>query len=253
MRKSIFEKLKERKINYLEEIIKIRDIVTEIGKEYKFNNMYKESKLSYLGATINDAYASIMGIESFNADKTNNTLSYLGNIDITLDKFLDIIEFTKNVFLCYGDTTKLTVQLNSLIENIILVMGYTFKLNSDNDYILILKNPSAEAVALTVDVKISDKIYSYLSLRKGDIDRKREVLKSMSDDIELIRNENRDDKFISKVGRVMQCVRHPKEDKIKTDAYFFKNEEESMDELFNMFISVLSIYKAKNTIKKWNI
>ena len=251
-RKSLFEKMKERKISYVEEIIKIRDIVTESDKKYRFNDMYKESKLNYLGANLSDAYALLIGIEYFNNSKINNPISYLDDNDITLDQFLDIIEFTKNVLL-YKNNNGLTHQLNSLIENIISVIGYTFKLNSDNDYILILKNPSAETVALTVDVKISDKIYSYLSLRKGDIDRKREVLKSMSDDIELIRNENRDDKFISKVGRVMQCVRHPKEDKIKTEAYFFKNEEESMDELFNMFISVLSIYKAKNTIKKWNI
>lgn len=155
--------------------------------------------------------------------------------------------------MLYKNNNGLTHQLNSLIENIILVMGYTFKLNSDNDYILILKNPSAEAVALTVDLKISDKIYSYLSLRKGDIDRKREVLKSMSDDIELIRNEERDDKFIGKVGRVMQCVRHPKEEKIRTEGYFFENEEESMDELFNMFIGVLSIKEAKQKIKEWKI
>ena len=51
----------------------------------------------------------------------------------------------------------------------------------------------------------------------------------------------------------MQCVSHPKEDKIKTDEYFFINEEESMDELFNMFICVLGIVSAKQTIKKWNI
>ena len=250
-RKSLFEKMKDRKINYIEEIIKIRDIVTEFDKKHQFNDMYKESKLNYLGADLNDAYAKLIGIEYFSNSSFNNPLSYLKNEDISLDQFLDIIEFTKNVLLCNNNGP--TYQLNSLIENIISIMGYVFKLNSDNDYILILKNPSAEAVALTVDVKISDKIYSYLSLRKGDIGRKREVLKTMSDDIELIRNKNRNDKFIDKVGRVMQCVRHPKEDKIKTDEYFFKNEEESMDELFNMFISVLSIDKAKNTIKKWNI
>ena len=251
-RKSLFEKMKERKINYIEEIIKIRDIVTEFDKKHQFNDMYKESKLNYLGANLNDAYALLIGIEYFSDSYYNNPLSYLKNGDITLDQFLDIIEFTKNVLL-YKNNNGLTHQLNSLIENIISVIGYTFKLNSDNDYILILKNPSAEAVALTVDVKISDKIYSYLSLRKGDIDRKREVLKSMSDDIELIRNEDRDDKFIGKVGRVMQCVRHPKEEKIRTDGYFFENEEESMDELFNMFIGVLSIKEAKQKIKEWKI
>jgi len=251
-RKSLFEKMKERKISYIEEIIKIRDIVTESDKKYIFNDMYKESKLNYLGANLSDAYALLIGIEYFNNSKINNPISYLDDNDITLDQFLDIIEFTKNVLL-RKNISGLNSQLNSLIENINLVMGYTFKLNSDDDYIIILKNPSAEAVALLVDVKISDKIYSYLSLRKGDISRKREVLKTLSDDIELIRNKNRDDKFIDKVGRVMQCVRHPKEDKIRTDEYFFINEEESMDELFNMFICVLGIVSAKRTIKKWNI
>lgn len=71
-RKSLFEKMKERKISYIEEIIKIRDIVTESDKKYKFNDMYKESKLNYLGANLSDAYALLIGIEYFNNSKINN-------------------------------------------------------------------------------------------------------------------------------------------------------------------------------------
>lgn len=75
-RKSLFEKMKERKINYIEEIIKIRDIVTEFDKKHQFNDMYKESKLNYLGANLNDAYAFLIGIEYFSNSNYNNPLSY---------------------------------------------------------------------------------------------------------------------------------------------------------------------------------
>lgn len=252
-RKSLFEKMKERKIVYIDEIIKIKNIISYFPTEFEFKKIYKMSKLNYLGADMYEAYASIIEIDSFDNIESKNYLSHMKAGDITLDKFLDVIEFTKNVFIANVGNVSLVKQLDNLLENIISVIGYTFKLNSDGDYILILKNPIAEAVSLVVNEDVRDKIYSYLSLRNGDIDGKRVVLKSMSDDIELLREKYRGDNFIEKVGRVMQCVSHPKAKKIETDSYFFKNEEKSMDELFNMFICVLSSVKVKEAMEKWNI
>ena len=252
-RKSLFEKMKERKIVYIDEIIKIKNIISYFPTEFEFKKIYKMSKLNYLGADMYEAYASIIEIDSFDNIESEYYLSHMKAGDITLDKFLDVIEFTKNVFIANVGNVRLVKQLDNLLENIISVIGYTFKLNSDDDYILILKNPIAEAVSLVVNEDVRDKIYSYLSLRNGDKDGKRVVLKSMSDNIELLREKYRGDNFIEKVGRVMQCVRHPKAKKIETDSYFFKNEEKSMDELFNMFICVLSSVKVKEAMEKWNI
>ena len=110
-----------------------------------------------------EAYASIIEIDSFDNIESKNYLSHMKAGDITLDKFLDVIEFTKNVFIANVGNVSLVKQLDDLLENIISVIGYTFKLNSDGDYILILKNPIAEAVSLVVNEDVRDKIYSYLS------------------------------------------------------------------------------------------
>lgn len=138
-----------------------------------------------------------------------------------------------------------------MIEMCISKTGHAFTTDAEGRYVLYLKNPEAEAVATMVEKSIATKIYDYLMIRKGNIKDKRETLKSLSDDIEVLCKKYKDDNVVSKVSQIMQCIRHPKEKMQPKYPFFFENEEEWMDKLFEMFMYVLSIPKTKKYIDEF--
>lgn len=246
MRESIFEKYRKSELDCNAEFKKIRDLIKE--NEYIFNERYKKSKLSYLAVDIFGALQVIVGepVEArgyFDSDP-------LDNIDISIDIFLDILEFLKNAIPCknYSDCA---YQMFCVIDMCLLKLGYTCKLDDEGRLVLYLKNPEAEAIATMVEKSTATKIYDYLVIRRDNVEAKRTALKSLSDDIEVLCTKYKDDNVVSKVSQIMQCVRHTKKKMQPKYPFFFEKEEEWMDKLFEMFMYVLSIPKTKKYIEEF--
>lgn len=262
MRKSLFEKIKERKICFLEEVLKIQDLIKSdyyfkeyISKEFQYSN-YRFAFSCY-----EDARDYIINTHS---DSFHNALSYYnaGQYDsnynkwkIKLDDFLDYIEFYRT--LCMDRVNELcnTIALRQLIDILNFdakILGYSLLFDTkDKVYRVMLKNPAAESVALTVKEKTRDKIYSYLTIRKGKVSEKRECLKSLADDVELLCDKY-DVKDFNKVKEFIQCIRHTKDDKNlqKKFPFYYKNEEKWLDNSFKMMIGTLAYKDVKDIVKE---
>ena len=260
MRKSLFEKVKEEKINYLEEILKIQRLINNdyklldhIDTEFRFSS-FRISFPSY-----EEALDYIIDMES---NEFQNALNfYKSNLyntkdnkwKIKLDVFLDYIEFYKT--LCGTESDLSFLSLNHL-EDILNFdaerLGYSFLFDKQNKvYKVMLKNPEAESVALTVKENTREKIYSYLTIRKGKVSEKRECLKSLADDVELLCDKY-DVKDFNKVKEFIQCIRHTKDDKNlqKKFPFYYKNEEKWLDNSFKMMIGTLAYKDVKDIVKE---
>ena len=175
MRKNLFEKIKEEKINFFEEILKIHDLVSDdyYLKEY-LPEEFQLSNYRFAFSCYDDALNFIV---DFSSDSFRNSMEYYrsGQYDskynrwkIKLDVFLDYLEFYRT--LCMNQVNKLqhTVALKQLIDMLNFDanrIGYYLMFDKkDKVYKAMLKNPEAETVALNVKSSIRDKIYNYLMI-----------------------------------------------------------------------------------------
>lgn len=262
MRKSLFEKIKEEKINYLEEILATQSLINNdyYFKEY-ISQEFQCSNYRFAFPCYDDARNYIIDFESF---QFQNALTYYQNNQynskynkwkIKLDVFLDYIEFYRT--LCIDNTKKLhnTIALTQLIDMLNFdaeKLGYALIFDEkDKVYKAMLKNPEAEAVALSVKKSTREKIYDYLIIRKGKVSEKRECLKSLADDVELLCDKY-DVKDFNKVKEFIQCIRHTKDDKNlqKKFPFYYKNEEKWLDNSFKMMIGTLAYKDVKDIVKE---
>lgn len=111
-----------------------------------------------------------------------------------------------------------------------------------------IKNPEAEATALQVKESIRNKIYRYLVIRNGRVDEKRECIKSLADDVELICKKYSNITEYDKLKQFIQCSRHTKDDPKKEFPFYYQDEKKWLDNTFDMIIGILSFTKTKNIV-----
>ena len=53
-----------------------------------------------------------------------------------------------------------------------------------------------------------------------------------------------------KLGQFVQCVRHTKDNPVAEFPFYYKDEEEWLDKIFEMIIGILSFSKTKTIVKE---
>lgn len=202
--------------------------------------MYKLFENDYEYDTYGDNLDELIG----------NTLRLKSNL--TLNCFLNYLEFFATLFLHndhnYDTNAK---QIHLIILNDCERLGYKF-IKDGNTVKTMLKNPEAEAVAIKAKETIRGKIYKYLMLRPGAIEEKRNCIKSLADDVEVICKKYSNINEYDKLKQFIQCTRHTKDEPKKEFPFYYENEEEWLDKTFDMIIGVLSFTKTKEIVKEIN-
>lgn len=270
-RLSLYEKFKLEKISYVSEIEKIYKIYTKShNAKFFFSIALKKSSFNYKFMDFESSMAEILEINinplllkrkknSFTI--IENGLSNIINIcheynkDLTLDSFLDFLEYIKTLE-SFGPKKYYDVnveQIIGIVNNSCKKLGYEFKyIENEHYFYVMLKNSNAEAVSTFVEESTRNNIYSYLICRKGDLNNKRMVLKVLVDDAETLFLKLKDVKYIKKVKEFIQCIRHTKDlnnNKIKFP-FYFENEEEWLDKSFEMIIGVFAYNKLYDNAKE---
>lgn len=113
-----------------------------------------------------------------------------------------------------------------------------------------LKNPEAEAVSTQVNEDIRSKIYKYLMIRTGCVEEKRNCIKALADDVEIICKKYSTIAEYDKLKQFIQCTRHTKDALKKEFPFYYINEEKWLDKTFDMIIGILSFTKTKEIVSE---
>ena len=255
MRKSLFERIKEDKIAYFDEIVKIHNLIQHdyyleeyIPQEFHYTN-YRFKFCNY-----NEALKYILNLDLQRECATFHNEEYCNKKKIGINSFLDCLEFFRTLCLNKIGELQHTECLKQLIEILEFdssKIGYSLIYDKTAKvYKARLKNPEAEAVALTVKETTRNKIYNYLTLRNGKVADKRECIKSLADDVELICKKYSNIAEYDKLKQFIQCTRHTKDEPKKEFPFYYKNEEKWLDKTFEMIIGILSFTKTKEIVKE---
>lgn len=259
MRESLFEQLKNRELSFVEELKKITILLQE---------GFTDAHLFYSGAFKNSPYnvffvdfdRAMFDIFENKSGRYPNGCDGVGDLidstirigdDLTLDSFLNYLEFFRSLFeygvshRCDSNAKQIFLIVNNDCERI----GYAFVREEDrNTYKTMLKHPVAESVATIVKESIKTKIYRYLMIRGGNIDGKRECIKSLADDVEITCKKYSNIDEYDKLKQFIQCTRHTKDKPKKEFPFYYEDEEQWLDKTFDMIIGVLSFTKTKEIV-----
>ncbi len=259
MRESLFEKLKKKDLSFVEEMEKISDLLGESSStRVAFANAFKRSPFNVSYKTFNEALLDIFESDKAFAtdfsDRTFRNFLYHASwngADLTLDCFLDYLEFFRTL-MSYIKSDNLDLNYGQ-IASIVLYdcekIGYVFKTEDNGKtYRTMLKNPLAESVSLKVNESTREKIDRYLMIRKGKAQEKRECIKSLADDVEIICKKYANITEYDKLKQFIQCTRHTKDEPKKEFPFYYESEEEWLDKTFEMIIGILSFTRTKEIV-----
>lgn len=259
MRESLFERLKKRKISYLNEIKRVYELIIDRGstagmyfkmalKTSPFCTSFNDfdsamikifETTNYFGET-EGSFDEILGCASF------------GGFELTINSFLDYLEFFRTLLDFSSNYYDANVGIiKQIVEEDCVKIGYELVLDEDSEtYKTMLKNPQAEVVVLQVPEIVGNKITRYLTIRKGNIEAKRECVKSLADDVEEMCKTYSNISEYNKLKQFIQCVRHTKDKPNKNFPFYYEDEEKWLDKIFDMIIGVLSFTKTKEIVKE---
>ena len=259
MRESLFEKLKRREISYIRELKRINNLLYEsYTTTYQyFSDSFKKSPFNVYYENFDEAIYDIIETNTeVYRYKTYSISSIIDDIiecssELTLDSFLNFLELFRTLGEKpnrYFDTNAKQIML--IVLNDCEKIGYTFVKEDNDAYRVMLKHPEAEAAALSVKENTRDKIYRYLMIRYGRVDEKRECIKSLADDVELICKKYSSIAEYDKLKQFIQCARHTKDDPKKEFPFYYEDEEKWLDMTFEMIIGILAFTKTKDIVKE---
>lgn len=262
MRTSLYEQLKLQKISFIGEIQKINELI--YGNH---NPAYSFFCDAFIRSPYNFRYTKFDEIlldlfetnQNFNL-YTNDFYSFIenafrSNVELTLDSFLNYLELYRTLLdikssYIRNDTN---IQIKAIIEYDCEKLGYEFiKDKKSNTFKVMLKNAEAEAAVLNINEATRNKIYRYLTIRLGNVEEKRECILSIYRDIEDTVSElRRKYTEFDKLGQFIQCTRHTENDQInrKHFPFYYENEDEWLDKVFDMIISVITFSKLQKITK----
>lgn len=262
MRESLFEKLKKKEISYIRELRKINNLLNQkYTSTYSyFSYAFKNSPFNVYYEDFDEAMFDIIETDSAYYMDATYGFDYLidynieNHNELTLDSFLNYLEFFRTLIEYKSrDFDTNAKQISLIILNDCEKIGYSFKKDHNNAYKVMLKHPEAEAVALSVSESTRNKIYRYLMIRGDRVEEKRECIKALADDVELICKKYSNIQEYDKLKQFIQCARHTKDDPKKEFPFYYENEEKWLDKIFEMIIGILAFTKTKeivNEIKK---
>lgn len=203
----------------------------------RLSSYYISSPFCIMGKTFGEAINSVIKL-------SNNTIN----------NFLDYYELVVSLLFRYyykgvpyqQEVEQILKILNTALSN----LGYGAEYDKEQKTMKChRKDVAAEIVASTASQEVKDKIYKYLSIRDGDIDEKRSVLKNLIDDIELFCKKRSSIKEIDKTKQFLQCVRHTKDCPKKEFPFYYAEEEKWLDFIFQMVIDVLSFEDLEKRVE----
>ena len=234
-RQALIDQINCGRVDYWHSISICNSILDDIS--YELNDAYKESPFCVLGKYFSDARDYVAHSEK--------------NVQ---DIFLDYSELVLTVFRVhlknYGSYKDAIMHATKVVGNTVNKMGWIIEFDKEKDtYITRRKDLKAEIVAANQPETTKDKIYDYLSIRNGDTSSKRDVLKSLIDDVETFCKKRSSIKEIDKTKQFYQCVRHTKDEPKKEFPFYYTNEEKWLDCIFQMVIDVLSFEDLERRVQ----
>lgn len=258
MRESLFEQLKKEKICFIQELYKIIHLLYDSYHTTSyFREAFKDSAFSVYYADLEEALISIFesNIElGFNLSDMSSLIRSCiqSQADLTLDSYLNYLELFKTLSIYSGVRNSGDAdQIIRIVENDCDKSGYKFiKDRTNKVFYVMLKNPEAEATALSVKKDVRDKIYNFLTIRDGKINEKRECIKSLADDVEVICKKYSNIPEYDKLKQFIQCTRHTKDSPKVEFPFYYEEEEKWLNKTFDMIIGILSFTHTKEIVKE---
>ena len=228
-RTSLLDKIHSRDFDKDKEITKANKIIAaDSNLHYYLGRAYLNSKYNTSACNYKDLYDDLFG-NALNSKDING--------------FLDYFEFLINLLSIIYEENNKTSRSEQLLDNIkeaMCLAGYKFIVGKEKYLEACLIDEKVEIVAENVEPSIKDHIYNYLTIRTGDVENKRRVVRDLCDDVEVYCKKSKNDD-IRKLKQFYQCVRHTKEKPIKEFPFYYENEEKWLDEIFNMIVDVLAM------------
>lgn len=260
MRRNIHDVLKSGKIDLRREYLRLFGLLYEIKYEYRSEYLTLEQIIE---KEFDELDENLIG-RCLSLEEFNNCYGYYFSSrpkNFSIETLIDLAEYMENFLnalvarwgginvLDYG---RLYRHIRSCMEDV----GYK-RVERDGIIIYVEKNAAAESVAEIVESKLSYSVLEYNHYRlKGNLERKKDILKNMADDIEPYRKDlkslNKD--LESNLFQLFnKFIRHNNMD----NAYIsdMNNEEIEMvyDEIYQMWLLAkmeLQYQKKSGWIKK---
>ena len=256
MRKSLLEQLNEKKINYLEEFTRIYRILNHDDYSYeKLSKSFMNSRYCAYYEDLDEALFSLYENEIDDyAGQDNNVLSEINytiqlSSNLTLNCFLNYLEFFKTLCYITNPTTSYLRQIETIVENDCAKLGYEF-LYINDVFTVKLKNSTVKAVSSFLPESTTEKLEKFLTFRPSDVKSKRECIKSLADDVENICKTYSSIKEFDKLKHFIQCVRHSKDSPIKQFPFYYDNEEYWLDKIFDLIVGILAFVHSKEIVNE---
>lgn len=231
-RKSLLYKLKNERVD-VNQAIQVSSGILDNYCSY-FESFYLHSEYCIMGSDFYSAYHSLINDD-----------------DNSVDAFLDYCDLVFTVLFKYNGShvRDYAIQIIKILSNALNQLGYDVKKTDNNTVDCYRKDLKAELVASKQEVSTKDKIYHYLSIRDGNVEDKRRVLKSLIDDVEIVCKTKSSIADINKTKQFYQCVRHTKDDPKKEFPFYYQDEEKWLDFIFQMVIDVLAFKDLSARVK----
>ena len=235
-RTCLIDRLKNGELNVAETVNTTYSLISELGRDVE--GYFLESPFCVVARNFEGAINKI-----------------LNNEELNVNLYLDYCELVLTVLVPYEYSKeryyKKAEHIIKILSNGLNKIAWEVTYNDEKKCVVCCrKDLKAEAVALNKPKQVKDKIYEYLSLREGDKDGKRQVLKSLIDEIDTYcKTKSSSNSSIKKAKHFYQCVRHPIDDPVKEFPFYYKNEESWLDCIFQMVLDILSIQDLEKRVE----
>lgn len=197
-RLNFFERM-EREIDFQQEYVKIEEIVCLEDHPISRNSINDEIEEHFRDIPWRQNYLSFDELR----EQEHFPISYSGKYgtafsarsDVGLDDYLTYVEMIDNVCVClyqyFSEANKQRfLEIQDTIRFDLGKCGFYLNEQKDGMYCCIEKNPAAIAVADVVEPDLGNAVIQYNAhLLKGDIEKKKGILKSIADALEPRRKE----------------------------------------------------------------
>ena len=231
----LLDQIRNKEVDFDRTIKLVLDVLQEVY--YHFNDFYIKSQYCVLGKTLSDAINSIV------KNRGNGINEFLNFYEL-----IDSLVYTYQINGYCGDheVNQIEQILNLNLEKVGWVNDFNYETQQST---LRRKDLKAEIVANTQEKDVQTKIYEYLAIHDGMINEKRELLKSLIDDVEAFCKKRSSIKEIDKAKQFYQCVRHTRDEPKKEFSFYYANEEKWLDCIFQMVIDILSFEDLEKRVK----
>ncbi|CEN81005.1 hypothetical protein [Paraclostridium sordellii] len=277
-RKNIFELMQE-KYDLEEEIMKIEDLMSEymittyefgedLGEMYELNEYILEAFVSeYLLHKWKNCRNFISCSEIRTALGINEFIQscklryFTGNLEEIIN-YIEYILNIVNIYETHKEEDTLNAKSNRLYDTLIRIVNILLdhinyeskKFESEEKVLVVEKNPAATSVAEIVEDDLSFKVIEYNHhLLKGNLDRKKEILKALADKVEPL-TENLDNQLASDFGFLVNNIniRHNNLEGKNRKEYIVNMQNEELEEWYDEAYQLMLLCILENEYKNNN-